>query len=503
MVVLPAPRLTAPSRRNELGLPEMWTLYSEELRSVTRGRFALLGTAVVLLGLGGLAAVASQDTWLDSYGVIAYFLVPLGFLPMTAGMLATPRANRFVESLFTAPVSRSNWLAARLLVVLTLALAYYLALIPTMLVFVGHVGMPYLLGRFLLWAPGILLISIAVGSLVGVVFIGRSVAAPVATAVGLMLIFAVLVPLQELLVARGYGASASGHFVLLSPLVLLKNALGFTLAVGTLPATTTATWICFAVVLLGALALAAWVFLKLQGVESWEASRGQRWILAGIVVLLILIPIAQSDTDYTLAAPAPNNAPDIPGLFLRGGGNLALVDPGQPAPARCCDTLLNRDQWPTFPTDIATKQDLLIFLPVDARSTVATLQVQLTGQSGLDVAADPGAVAQAAGHLEKYDYPAGQGPMAPDGRRIASGWIARIPIAFTPTKPWDLGGVRYPLDINVTYTLAGDDGQPKAVTMRGAIEAHISTAIYEMSAAGAFFPLLCLLAGFRRWRRTR
>src|SRR5258705_9916161 len=131
-----------------------------------------------------------------------------------------------------------------LLVVLTLAVVYYIALVPTMLVFVGHVGMPFLLDRFLLWAPGIMLVSIAIGSLIGVIFIDRSVAAPVATAVGVMLVFAVLVPLQELLVARGYGASASGRFVLLSPLVLLKNALGFTLAVGTLPASTTATRIC-------------------------------------------------------------------------------------------------------------------------------------------------------------------------------------------------------------------------------------------------------------------
>ena len=69
-----------------------------------RGRFAWLGAAVVLLALGGLATAATQDTWLDGYGIIAYFLVPLAFIPFAAVFLASPRANRFVESVFTAPV---------------------------------------------------------------------------------------------------------------------------------------------------------------------------------------------------------------------------------------------------------------------------------------------------------------------------------------------------------------------------------------------------------------
>ena len=50
------------------------TLYKEELKAAVRGRFAWLGAAVVLFSIGGLAAIATQDTWLDGYGVIAYFL---------------------------------------------------------------------------------------------------------------------------------------------------------------------------------------------------------------------------------------------------------------------------------------------------------------------------------------------------------------------------------------------------------------------------------------------
>src|SRR5258706_12556810 len=162
----------------------MTILYLEELKATMRGRFAWLGAAVILPAVGGLATVAAQDTWLDGYGIIAYCLVPLGFIPLAACAIAGPRANRFVESVFTAPVERRDWLTAKILELFTLAAAYYAALLPMLLVYVHHVGCPFLLGRRLACAPGILVSSIAVGSLVGVLFIGRSIAGPAATGMG-------------------------------------------------------------------------------------------------------------------------------------------------------------------------------------------------------------------------------------------------------------------------------------------------------------------------------
>lgn len=142
------------------------------------GRFAWLGAAVVLLAVGSVATVGTQDTWLDGHGIIAYFLVPLAFIPLAAIFLASPRANRFVESVFTAPVERRDWLTAKLFVLLTIAAAYYLALVPMVLVYTHHVGVPPLLQKLLLWAPCLLLVSIAMGTLIGVLFIGESIAAP-------------------------------------------------------------------------------------------------------------------------------------------------------------------------------------------------------------------------------------------------------------------------------------------------------------------------------------
>jgi hypothetical protein len=471
------------------------TLYAEELKATMRGRFAWLGAAVILLAIGGLATVATQDTWLDGYGIIAYGLVPLGFIPLAAGAIASPRANRFVESVFTAPVERRDWLMAKVLVLLTLAAAYYTALVPMLLVYMRHVGLPFLLGGFLRWTPGIMIAGIAIGTLIGVLFIGRSVAAPAATGMGVLLAYVGLVPLQELMVARGNGATRSGHIALASPAVLLKNALGFTLAVGSIPATAALTWISLAIVVIGAFALAVWVFLRAQGVETWETTRGQRWTIALAIAAIIVLPVLLADTNYDKPAPPPNLAPALRGIFSRASGGLAMVPSGGQLPARCCSPILNRQTAP-IGTNERTPQDFLLLLPVDTAQSVTDLRVGIAGENGLTVTVG------AAPQLEPHTYANDAGPPAADGRHIVTGWVARVPATLMPVKPWDLGGNRYPLGVTATYHVA-PEAQARTFSARGAVEAEVSSAIYEMGAASSVLPLICLGAALVRWRRTR
>ena len=80
--------------------------------------------------------------------------------------------------------------------------------------------------------------------------------------------------------------------------------------------------------------------------------------------------------------------------------------------------------------------------------------------------------------------------------------MVRMPVTLNPTKPWDIGGDRYPLTIAATYQVAGES-QPRAFNARAAIEAEVGSAIYEMGLAASILPLFCLWAAFRRWRRTR
>ena len=477
------------------------TLYVEELSATIRGRFALIGAGVILLAVGCVATVGTQDTWLDGYGIIAYFLVPLAFIPLAAVFLASPRANRFVDSVFTAPVERRDWLAAKILVLITIAAAYYVALVPMVLVYTHHVGVPLLLQKLLIWAPCLLVVSIAMGTLIGVLFIGESIAAPAATGMGVLLAYAGFVPLQELLVAQGNGATRTGHLTLMSPAVLLKNAFGFTLAVGSIPATTTRTWISLVGVVIGAVTLAVWAFLRVQGVETWEASWGQRWTIVLGIILIAVLPVLMADTDYDKPAPPATNAPAIQRLFARAGSSLALTWPGGQPPARCCSTILNRDES-DFGTDEPTSRDLLVLLPIDATQRVTELHFQVIGENGLEATPSPDALAPAPERLETHTYANDFGPAAADGHHVVTGWIARIPVILTPTKPWDIGGVRYPLRVTGNYRVADESGT-RTFSARAAIDAKVSRAIYEMGVASLILPLVCFGAAFKRWRRTR
>jgi len=479
------------------------TIYVEELKAAMRGRFAWLGVAVVLLAVGGLATVGTQDTWLDGYGIIAYGVVPLAFIPLSAGFIASARASRFVESVFTAPVERDAWLAAKMLVLATFAVGYYVALVPMMIVYAAHVGMPPLLREFLWWTPGLLVASVAVGSLVGVLFIGQNIAAPAATGMGVLLAYAGLMPLQELMVGQANGASRTGHVTLMSPAVLLKNGLGFALAVGNVPSTTVWTWVSLAFVVVAAVALAVWVFLRAQGVETWEATRRQRWTIAIALVAIGVVPSLLADTNYDKAAPRQNSAPAIRGLFSRAGSSLALVAPGGQAPKRCCSTILNRDDIMAMGTDEQTSRDLLILLPVETSRPVTDLHIELIGENGLVVTTtDASALESAAPHLETRTYENESGPADPQGRHIATGWVARVPVVIDPTQPWDIGGDRYPLTVKATYRVAGEP-QPRAFSSRAAIDAQVASGIYEMGVASSLLPLFCIGAAIRRWRRTR
>src|SRR5205823_1891024 len=163
----------------------------------------------VLLALGGVAAAATQDSWVDGYGIIAYFLVPLAFIPLAAGVIASPRANRFVESLFTAPVERRDWFVAKILVLVTLAAAYYVA--------------------------------------------------------------------------------------------LMRNALGCTLCTGMIPASTTMPWLASVVLVVGSIIIATWTFVRLQGIETWEATRGESWLLTVALIAMCAFPVLTGDVDYDAA----------------------------------------------------------------------------------------------------------------------------------------------------------------------------------------------------------
>ena len=120
----------------------------------------------------------------------------------------------------------------------------------------------------------------------------------------------------------------------------------------------------------------------------------------------------------------------------------------------------------------------------------------------MDATADPAALANAVEHLETRRYPSELAPAGTDGRRIQTGWAARVPVTLNPTRPWDIGGDRYPINVTASYHVDGDS-QMRTLSARAAIDAQVSSAIYEMGAASAVLPLMCLIAAVTRWWRTR
>ena len=90
------------------------------------------------------------------------------------------------------------------------------------------------------------------------------------------------------------------------------------------------------------------------------------------------------------------------------------------------------------------------------RSALRTCTSRSTGENGLEATAPPDALAPAPEALETHTYANDLGPAAADGHHVVTGWVARIPVTLTPTKPWDIGGVRYPLRVTGTYHVAGE-----------------------------------------------
>ncbi len=185
-----------------------------------------------------------------------------------------------------------------------------------------------------------------------------------------------------------------------------------------------------------------------------------------MIIFLVVLPVTVADTNYDKPAPHATNAPSIQRLFARAGSSLALTLPGGKPPARCCSTILNRDEWPPFGTDEATHRDLLVLLPVDATQRVLNLSIQVAGENGLEVIAPAEKLSPAPEALETHTYPNDSGPAAADGHHVVTGWVARVPVTLTPTK-------------------------------------QVSSGIYEMGAASLILPLVCFGGAFRRWRQTR
>lgn len=427
------------------GLPR---LYLEEMKGLARGRFGFAGAAVVALALGLLAILLSgEGDGTTGFHVLAYGILPLLFGPLAASSIASPRANRFVEALFTAPVTRGRWLTAKLLALLTVGAAYLVLTLPFIGVAHLTIGVHDDTWAFLLMGACGIVFAIALGLFAGVSFPGRSAAAPASLAGGALVLSFFAIPVLSTALQAALPSEGLIRVLHLSPHVLAMEAVQLPFdPYQPTPAHPERSALAFGLVVAGLLALAYRAFLRDQGIDAWEASPARRAALALAATMLLLSPVAVASAKYDPAdevdrihLPFPNGAaPTAAAHVARPGESAALVDFG--------------DFWAgmgrgdrSLEANRENARDLLVALPVPAGVALLDVEVRLEGTNGLAVAEN--AVWRAA-RIE------GEPATFPGG---TAGQAIRVPVSLLPDDARGYTSNFYGLQVNLTYRAEGNE----------------------------------------------
>ena len=467
-------------------------LLLEEVRALPRVRFALAGAAVlagVLLALGALVATSLDGAW--SFALVAYGILPAALAGFAGAHMASLRATRFGQALYTTPVRSGHVLAARLTVALGLGALYLLATLPFLGLAAAHVEVDARVARALLMGVGVLAFAAAFGTMIGVLLAGRSAAAPAILGAGFTLasFFAMTFAMGML------HAPADADPVLLralhvSPHLLLSDALGVIAGQSGVAAETPGRALAlFLAETLACVAIAAWAYTRAQGPEGWEGPRRGRVALAALAVATLLLPVVAADASYER----------VPGFARQGRGwssetqnaSLLLVPPGAAAPdfgERHSGTL----QHPLL-LDRANARDLLVLVPAEPGRALRDVEVTV----------EPGPSLQ----VDARRFAVGDAPTPPRGRMdpdaFGGGWqgaVLRVPLVLTPSDPLDLTGNAYALRVNVTYRVEGE-AEPRSSMVLAALRGDVAWARAQMALAGA--PAVLLAAGAALARRVR
>lgn len=448
-----------------------WSLLLEEVKSLPRGRWTLLAAAIWLSLLTFLAALVlgTEGPGLYSFLVMAYVVPTLGLLPITAGYVASDRSSRFVQAVFTSPVRRGGYFAAKLAPPLTVGLAYLAATLPFLAVFAVHVGVPPLAWSFLLLSLALMVCCVALGGLFGILFVGRTTAAAVGSSASFAAFSGVAVFGLPMVLGLPDGLPRKMLMALIhaSPLTLAFDATGlygFVRAVDGL-----ASGLGFALLTLGALGLGGWIFVRHQAAETWETTRGGRLRIAAALVLLAVLPAGLANATYAPAPPsvwqgqASPNGVDVhfvlPGLPMRSLETQPTYDNGKPTPL---DALVVFRREVSFP---------LLDVRLESTSTNATL---------------------AGAHAPRID---GWEPPEPD----ATPRVLRIPVTATFHSAGVLG--RMPVEISYLFSWTDGNGTRHQEAGRALVRVHEPGAPLQLALAGT--PALFLCVGgyaLRRWR---
>lgn len=471
------------------------TLVLQDLRALPRHVFGM-GALAVLLALEaafGYAAAHGRDG-VPIYLFFTWVAAPLLVGVVVAARVAAARRSRFVDSLFTTPLTQRTWLASQLAVGAILVLGVLVASSPFLLVHLGHVPPPPELAPMLVAGFGVGAFAVAMGVFAGVVVgdAGPGAASAIAGGAGLAAFLGFIA--EGIL---GSGDAGAIHPALLriahlSPVALALDASGGSVVLGLAPAQGWGAALGLTVMVAGLLAAGWLAYTRQQGPLGWESQRGTgaRWALVALVALALVTPVAAASVSYHAAGDH--------GRFLLEGDEKELVTvAARDAPLTDASlTLLSLFRQEPLAHGEDNARDVLVALRVPVNATVRDLHVRFEGgdafvvQGGLDAAAP-----EPAGRAHETR---GIGfPGEPQGEERN---VYRIPVTVRPVQAHALLESRGTLHVRIDYVA---DGVPRQSDAALTLVSDIPGAAAQVLAAGALLPLACVGGLVARKVRTR
>jgi hypothetical protein len=477
--VPPDSRVTAP------------TLAWAEIRALPRQSFATAALAVCTTLVAALAAIAIEGPegmrdLLMFLWVVAELLVAVA----VAARVASFRRTRFVESVFTTPVTPRAWFLAQALVGLALAVGVLLVQVPFILVYLAYLGPPPMLAAVFGAAVAVGLFAVCLGLFCGVAVgqAGAGAASGMAAGFGFLSFFTLIL----------HGITAAGpvsdtgavllRITSLSPLALAADLFGIDIF-GVVPREPWRAGLGLAALTAGLGAAAWFTYERLQGPLGWEPRRG-RVLLVAILLVALAVPPAAASLSFD------ESEDDLDYVFDHGDHTrIAFVPRGTPIQDEQFEPFFNYDlQELQHGED--TPMDVLVMLTVPPESVVRSVSIAVTSD---DLRIVEG------GHRSSPDgAPDGRARLgegsAGDGSQRALRPVFRVPVTFRAVEAKALLGSPAHVEVRTTFTLDGRSQRSDALMT---LHSDIPGVSSVLLAAGAPIPIAAASAVVLRRHRTR
>lgn len=459
-------------------------LVRQELRSLPRNTFAL-GTLAVVLGLLAVPTsfLITGEGGLDETLMFTWFILPLVVAIITAARVAGARRTRFVDSLYTTPLTQPTWFVAQAIVGAVLALLALAVQLPFLVVHMVWLGIPAFLPAAALAAVGVAAFAVTLGLFCGVIVGDSSPLAAAGLAGGLAFVSFVLFLVHSVVLTEAPSPARDIllHITALSPIVLATDASG--MGIASLEPTDAWRPALGLLGLTAGLGAAAWLaYTRSQSPLGWEPGAGGRAAAAALVLLAATAPVAVAEVDFI--GQSTDEGYD-PGEHTW----VAFVKRGS-AITESSFTIQSILDEPALPVGKDVAYDVLVLALSPPDAVVKGVHVQVKGNDALRVV--EGGVLRAADGRPDAHVPAPN-----DGRPRP---VYRVPVTLRALTVDELGHADLPVDVHTEFNADGKRFVSDAYML---MEGKVPGATGQLLGAGAVVPAVAAFGYVRRKRETR